>query len=140
MATLESILQEAVTAISDGWGEQEDKRCFEQLRPFFEKAIANALGIAVDHQPSANPGLVEAKNAMEACFVDTPLSGIAMGDRIRIIQLLRSSRESKDTVNKQVEDLLAALQKVSARNAKLERNVSVYEQTLYVMLDSRVKG
>jgi len=139
MATLESIIEEAVKAISDGWGEEEDKRCFEQLRPFFEKAVDNALGITIN-QPPANPGLVEAKNAMEACFVDTPLSGIAMGDRIRIIQLLRSSRESKDTVNKQVEDLLAALQKVSARNAKLERNVSVYEQTLYVMLDSRVKG
>lgn len=139
MATLESILEEAVKAISDGWGEAEDKRCFEQLRPFFQKAVDTALGITVD-QPPAYPGLVAAKNAMEACFVDTPLTGVSMSDRIRIIQLLRGSQSAHETANKQTQELLTAVQQLGERNRKLERCVSVYEQTIYVMLDNRVKG
>lgn len=102
----------------------------DQLEPFFLEAVNLTLGLTGVPLP-ADPSLVEAKRAVDECFQETDINKVAVSDRVRLIQTLRGTTEQR-TSSAQWEQAIAALR-------KLERQVKVYEQTIYVMLDSRVR-
>lgn len=138
MGTIESIIKAAVEEISDGWGEGEEEAVVKQLTPYFQSAIDASLRLRECDGLQPNVGLLAAKQAIEACLADS-LDAVSMADRVRLIKTLRAAT-AQQTTDDDVKALQTRILQLSAEKIKLERNVKVYEQTIYVMLDSRVKG